>query len=73
MVKRTKSPDAVDDAKYLVIYKPYPEGADLEVEEDCIALVQWIAACIGPAPLMAIHYKPKVEFQSSSKAISKKR
>ncbi|TFK33533.1 hypothetical protein BDQ12DRAFT_657809 [Crucibulum laeve] len=59
MVKRPKSPDPSDDAKYFTVYQPYPLNANWELPADCIKCAFWIANCIGPDALFALHYKPK--------------
>ncbi|EDR07679.1 uncharacterized protein LACBIDRAFT_298063 [Laccaria bicolor S238N-H82] len=59
MVKRAKSPDATDDARYMTVYQPYPMNANWELPSDVIAFSFWIAGCIGVEPLLGLHYKPK--------------
>ncbi|KAG6826293.1 hypothetical protein H0H92_000415 [Tricholoma furcatifolium] len=58
MVKRAKSPDTVEDARYFTVYRPYPLNAHWELSSDVIAFSRWIAACIGTEFLHALHYKP---------------
>lgn len=60
MPKRPKSPEAADDARYFTVYKPYPLNPNWAEEEDQKACAVWIAECIGPHHLWAIHEKPKV-------------
>jgi len=61
MVKRPKSPDIPDDAKYLVVSHPYPLNANFELPGDYIAFALWIASVFGtPNPILGIHHKPKV-------------
>ena len=59
MVKRAKSPDATDDARYMTVHQPYPMNANWELPSDVIAFAVWIAGCIGVEPLLEVHYKPK--------------
>ncbi|KJA28270.1 hypothetical protein HYPSUDRAFT_811264 [Hypholoma sublateritium FD-334 SS-4] len=59
MPKRPKSPEAADDARYFTVYKPYPLNPNWAEEEDQKACAVWIAECIGPHHLWAIHEKPK--------------
>ncbi|KAJ2922818.1 hypothetical protein H1R20_g14283, partial [Candolleomyces eurysporus] len=47
MVKREKSPTIRDDAKYLVIYQPYPRNADFDLPGDYIAFAFWVAVVLG--------------------------
>ena len=61
MVKRAKSPDLPDDAKYLVIHQPYPLNANFELPGDYIAFAFWAATVIGrTTEVWGIHHKPKV-------------
>ncbi|RXW12643.1 hypothetical protein EST38_g13210 [Candolleomyces aberdarensis] len=47
MVKREKSPVIRDDAKYLVVYQPYPLNADFDLPGDYIAFAFWVAVVLG--------------------------
>ncbi|TEB20061.1 hypothetical protein FA13DRAFT_278776 [Coprinellus micaceus] len=61
MVKRAKSPDLPDDAKYLVVHQPYPLNANFELPGDYIAFAFWAATVIGrTTEVWGIHHKPKV-------------
>ena len=59
MVKRMKSPDATDDARYMTVYQPYPMNANWELPSDVITFAFWIAGYIGIELLLGVHYKPK--------------
>ncbi|KJA17583.1 hypothetical protein HYPSUDRAFT_57626 [Hypholoma sublateritium FD-334 SS-4] len=58
MPKREQSPDAPDDARYFTVYTPYPLNPNWAEEEEQRACAVWIAECIGPTHLWAIHSKP---------------
>ncbi|KAF8625338.1 hypothetical protein AX17_006880 [Amanita inopinata Kibby_2008] len=60
MVKRAKTPETVEGAKYYTCYKPYPANANFELPEDYIPFCRWIACVLGSQdPLYAVYYKPK--------------
>ncbi|KAF8972767.1 hypothetical protein BDZ97DRAFT_1752620 [Flammula alnicola] len=59
MVKRPKSPEIVEDARYFTVYQPYPLNANWVLEDDQMQCAMWIAECIGANHLWAIHEKPK--------------
>lgn len=59
MVKRAKSPDLPEDAKYLVVHQPYPLNANFELPGDHIAFALWAASVLGAAePVLGLHHKP---------------
>ncbi|KAF8994153.1 hypothetical protein BDQ17DRAFT_1252070 [Cyathus striatus] len=58
MVKRAKSPDLIDDAKYLICHHPWPHNANWELSGDYIRFCRWLACVVGPDALFAFHYKP---------------
>jgi hypothetical protein len=60
MVKRPKSPEIVEDARFFTVYQPYPLNPDWHEEDDQIEAAKWVAECIGPNHLWAIHEKPRV-------------
>ncbi|PFH49616.1 hypothetical protein AMATHDRAFT_97486, partial [Amanita thiersii Skay4041] len=61
MVKRVKTPEAVEEAKYYTCYKPYPLHADFELPDDYIPFCRWIATVLGGhESLYCVYYKPKV-------------
>jgi hypothetical protein len=71
MVKRAKSPDLPDDAKYLVVHQPYPLNANFELPGDYIAFAFWAATVIGrTTEVWGIHHKPKVGSWSGCYLIS---
>ncbi|KDR80823.1 hypothetical protein GALMADRAFT_241280 [Galerina marginata CBS 339.88] len=59
MVKRPKSPEIVEDARYFTVYQPYPLNANWIIEEEQMHCAMWVAECIGLNHLWAIHHKPK--------------
>ncbi|KAF8972766.1 hypothetical protein BDZ97DRAFT_856108 [Flammula alnicola] len=59
MVKRPKSPEIVEDARYFTVYQPYPLNANWVLEDDQMQCAMWVAECIGVNHLWAIHEKPK--------------
>ncbi|KAF8711464.1 hypothetical protein AX14_013281 [Amanita brunnescens Koide BX004] len=61
MVKRAKTPEVPEPCKYYTCWKPYPENADFELDEDYIKFSRWIANILGQSgPLYALYYKPRV-------------
>lgn len=60
MVKRPKSPDLAEEARYFTVCQPFPLGANWALDQDQQACATWIAECIGLEHLYAIHYKPSV-------------
>ncbi|KAF9474822.1 hypothetical protein BDN70DRAFT_295526 [Pholiota conissans] len=59
MVKRPKSPEIVEDCRFFTVYNPYPLNPDWHEENDQIEAAKWVAECIGPNHLWAIHEKPR--------------
>lgn len=63
MVKRAKSPEVIEEARYFTVCQPFPLNANWAAfEEDQQDCASWIAECIGLEYLYAIHYKPSVRF-----------
>ncbi|KAF8815662.1 hypothetical protein BYT27DRAFT_7192653 [Phlegmacium glaucopus] len=58
MVKRAKSPELVEEARYYTVCQPFPLNANLIFDKDQKACATWIAECIGLEHLYAMHYKP---------------
>ncbi|TFK26496.1 hypothetical protein FA15DRAFT_679572 [Coprinopsis marcescibilis] len=59
MVKRAKSPELSDDARYLVIWQPYPLNANWELNIDYVKFAYWIASIMGSyESILGIHHKP---------------
>ncbi|KAH9058217.1 hypothetical protein EDB87DRAFT_1627177 [Lactarius vividus] len=48
----------VDGSKYLIVARPYPLDADLELHADQRALVLWLACCVGKDVLLAMFHRP---------------
>ncbi|KAF8159370.1 hypothetical protein B0H34DRAFT_400912 [Crassisporium funariophilum] len=58
MVKRPKSPEVVEEARYFTVCQPYPLNANWVFEEDQIECARWVAECIGPNYVWGMHEKP---------------
>ncbi|KAK2462776.1 hypothetical protein APHAL10511_005167 [Amanita phalloides] len=60
MVKRVKTPEAPEVAKYYTCCHPYPNNADFEEPTDYITFARWISNILRSTDyLHAIYYKPK--------------
>ena len=60
MVKRAKSPEVVEEARYFTVCQPFPLNPNWLFDADQQACATWIAECIGLEHLWAIHHKPSV-------------
>ncbi|KAG2015694.1 hypothetical protein CC2G_008939 [Coprinopsis cinerea AmutBmut pab1-1] len=59
MVKRAKSPDLVEDARYLVVWQPFPLNANWQLPDHCLEFLYWVASVLGSYDhILAIHHKP---------------
>ena len=58
MVKREKSPEIIEEARYFTVCQPFPLNANWIFPEDQQACATWIAECIGLEHLYGIHHKP---------------
>ncbi|KAI0351993.1 hypothetical protein OH77DRAFT_1410146 [Trametes cingulata] len=65
MPKRAKTPELIDDAKYLTVVFPYPAHPNMELEQHRKEFARWIAACTeDPLYLRAFYHKPTVRGRS---------
>lgn len=60
MVKRPKSPEIIEEARYFTVCQPFPLNANWVFDKDQQDCATWIAECIGLEHLYAIHHKPSV-------------
>lgn len=60
MVKRAKTPEANEEAKYYTCWSPYPNNPDFELSEHYIQFSRWIANILEDSnALHSLYYKPK--------------
>jgi len=45
---------------FMAIFHPYPQHADMEVEEDVGRVARWLGSIVQPACFNAFYYKPSV-------------
>ena len=45
---------------FMTIFYPYPQHANMEVEEDVECVARWLGSIVRPAYLEAFYYKPSV-------------
>jgi len=60
MVKRAKSPEAVEDSKFLTVVHPFPLNANMEVLNDFKEFMFWLASVVGKDHALGVYHKPSV-------------
>ncbi|KAF5360379.1 hypothetical protein D9756_005185 [Leucocoprinus leucothites] len=58
MVKRPKSPEPVEDSKFLTVVHPFPLNANMEVPNDYKEFMFWLASVVGKDYALGVHHKP---------------
>jgi hypothetical protein len=60
MVKRPKSPEPVEDSKFLTVVHPFPLNANMEVPNDFKEFMFWLASVVGKDYALGVYHKPSV-------------
>ncbi|KAF9443386.1 hypothetical protein P691DRAFT_713352, partial [Macrolepiota fuliginosa MF-IS2] len=58
MVKRPKSPEPVEDSKFLAVVHPFPLNANMEIPNDFKEFMYWLASVVGKDYALSAYYKP---------------
>jgi len=66
MVKRAKSPEAIEDSKFLTVVHPFPLNANMEVPNDFKDFMFWLASIVGKDHALGVYHKPSVSFSPFS-------
>ena len=60
MPQRAKTPPPPQDEIFMTIFYPYPQHANMEVEEDFERVARWLGTIVAPAYFNAFYHKPSV-------------
>jgi hypothetical protein len=60
MVKRPKSPEPIEDSKFLAVVHPFPLNANMELIEDFTNFIYWLASVVGKDYALGVFFKPSV-------------
>lgn len=60
MVKRPKSPEPIEDSKFLAVVHPFPLNANMDVPNDFKEFMYWLASIAGKDYALGAYYKPSV-------------
>jgi hypothetical protein len=76
MPQRTKTPPPPQDEIFMTIFYPYPQHANMEVQEDIERVARWLGSIVPPKHFQAFYHKPSVSatlrmFHKSSSPIAR--
>ena len=60
MPQRAKTPPPPLDEVFMTVHYPYPQHANMEVEEDVERVAHWLGSIVKPAYFNAFYHKPSV-------------
>jgi len=60
MPQRAKTPPPPQDEIFMTIHHPYPQHANMEVQEDIERVARWLGTIVAPGYFNAFYHKPSV-------------
>ena len=60
MPQRAKTPPPPQDEIFMTISHPYPQHANMEVQEDIERVARWLGTIVAPGHFNAFYHKPSV-------------
>ena len=60
MPQRAKTPPPPQDEIFVTVFYPYPQHANMEVEEDVQRMARWLGSIVEPRYFNAFYHKPSV-------------